>query len=452
MTERQDRGDQAAGQGRLAQVIATRGGQAPPEAPFVIEHREALIYMLCEAAELEHGIMCQYLFAAFSLKQSADEGLTPQQADAVQRWRKHISHIATQEMLHLALVQNLLAAIGGAPHMSRPNFPQPASHYPAGVHLALLRFGERALRHFMYLERPEGMALEDPDGLAAYGRAEPSMQAGDIVPRGQDFATVGHLYRSIEAGIAHLADKYGEQWLFVGPPSAQATSEQFGWPELTPVTGVASAQLAIDEILDQGEGPRGHWQNAHFGQFVSILDEFEQLRAADRGFEPVRPVLAVNVRPGEREPAPPLVTDPLTRRVMDLFNVSYEILLQILQRFFAHTEETSAQLKALADAGVDVMFRVVKPLGDLITTLPAGPEYPGRTAGPSFELFYESDYVLPHREAAWLLLTERLEEAAAFCGSIAPSPDAGLAGQLAAVRDSLTDIAGALAAHGPGRP
>lgn len=30
---------------------------------FVIEHREALIYMLCQAAELEHGLMCQYLFA-----------------------------------------------------------------------------------------------------------------------------------------------------------------------------------------------------------------------------------------------------------------------------------------------------------------------------------------------------------------------------------------------------
>jgi hypothetical protein len=50
-----------AGRGRLAQVIASRGGLASPEAPFVIEHREALIYMLCEAAELEHGIMCQYL-------------------------------------------------------------------------------------------------------------------------------------------------------------------------------------------------------------------------------------------------------------------------------------------------------------------------------------------------------------------------------------------------------
>src|ERR1700745_58654 len=97
-----------AGQGRLAQVIATRGGMAAPEAPFVIEHREALIYMLCEAAELEHGIMCQYLFAAFSLKQRADEGLSDRELDAVQRWRERISHVATQEMLHLALVHNIL--------------------------------------------------------------------------------------------------------------------------------------------------------------------------------------------------------------------------------------------------------------------------------------------------------------------------------------------------------
>src|SRR5579871_2403291 len=91
----------AAGQGRLAKIIATRGGKAAPEAPFVIEHREALIYMLCEAAELEHGIMCQYLFAAFSLKQSIDEGLTGKELEAVTRWRKHVAHIATQEMLHL---------------------------------------------------------------------------------------------------------------------------------------------------------------------------------------------------------------------------------------------------------------------------------------------------------------------------------------------------------------
>src|SRR6516165_9380297 len=436
--------------GRLAQVIATRGGLAPPEAPLVIEHREALYYMVCEAAEVEHGIMCQYLYAAFSLKQPEAEGLSPEEAQAVQRWRKHISHIATQEMLHLSLVQNLLSAIGGAPHLSRPNFPHPASHYPAGVHLALLPFGEAALRHFMFLERPEGMDLDDAEGMAAFGRATPVMQQGEIVPRSQDFKTVGHLYRSIEAGIAHLADKFGERRLFVGPPRAQATQEYFGWPELVAVTDTASAQKAVDEILEQGEGPRGHWKDAHFGQFVAILDEYTQLRQANPAFDPVRPVIPVNVRPSERDTGIALATDPVARQAMDLFNVSYEILLLMLQRFFAHTEETDPQLKALADACVNLMFGAIEPLGDLVTTLPAGADYTGRTAGPSFELFYESDYVLPHREAAWVLLVERIRQAIDFCEPGAPC-DQWVTDGLREVRSGLTGIADALAVHLPAR-
>ena len=94
------------------------------------------------------------------------------------------------------------------------------------------------------------------------------MNERDIVPPGQDFATVGHLYRSIEQGIAHLAAKYGERWLFVGPPRAQATEPHFRWPELIAVTDLASARRAVEQILEQGEGPRGDWRNAHFGQFV----------------------------------------------------------------------------------------------------------------------------------------------------------------------------------------
>jgi CDGSH-type Zn-finger protein/truncated hemoglobin YjbI len=407
-----------AGTGRLAQVIATRGGLAPPEAPFVIEHREALIYMLCEAAELEHGIMCQYLFAVFSLKQDDGEGLTEAELAATRRWRKVISHVATQEMLHLALVQNLLTAIGAAPHLSRPNFPHPASHYPAGVHLALLPFGEEAVRHFMFLERPEGMDIRDADGMAAFGRAQPLMEAGDIVPRGQDFKTIGHMYRSIEAGFRHLAEKHGEDWLFVGPPRAQATPEYFGWPELVPVTDLASAQRAIDEILEQGEGPRGAWQEAHFGQFVEVLDEYLQAKEANLGLQATRSVQTVNVRPCDQDVEVPLCSDVVTARVMDLFNVAYEVLLQIFERFFAHTDESDTQLKTLADATVGLMVRVIKPLGDLITTLPAGSDYPGQTAGPSFELFYESDYLLPHRDAAWALLAERLHVAAGFAQEI----------------------------------
>ncbi len=438
-----------AGSGRLAQVIATRGGTAAPEAPFVIEHREALIYMLCEAAELEHGIMCQYLFAAFSLKQSTGEGLTEAELAAANRWRKQVLHVATQEMLHLALVQNLLTAIGGPPHLVRPNLPLPAAHYPAGVQLALLPFGEQALAHFMFLERPEGMDLDDADGLAATARAEPLMNPSDIVPRPQDFATVGHLYRSIEAGFAHLAEKYGEEWLFVGPPRAQATPEYFRWPELVTVADLDSAQRAIDTILEQGEGARGDWRNAHFGQFVAILDEYQQMRSANPSFDPVRAVIAANVRPPQGDVEVPMITDPLTARVADLFNVGYEILLQVFYRYFAHTEETDAQLKVLADATVSLMSSVLQPLANVITTLPAGPGHGGKTAGPSFELFYEADYLLPHREAAWTLLAERLEVAASFCVSVGSDCSTLVADRLTAITAALEEIAQTLSAHLP---
>src|SRR5262245_24832300 len=171
------------GRGPLAEMLAARGGRAAAEAPFVIEHREALVYMLCEAAELEHGTMCQYLFAAFSLKQREDEGLTTGELAAVARWREVITHVATEEMLHLALVHNLLSAIGAAPHLSRPNLPAPAHHYPAGVNLTLVPFGEPALQHFMYLERPEGMELEGAEGIdAPLHEAVPLTVDGDIVP------------------------------------------------------------------------------------------------------------------------------------------------------------------------------------------------------------------------------------------------------------------------------
>ena len=436
------------GQGRLAEVLASRGGRAAPEAPFVIEHREALIYMLCEAAELEHGIMCQYLFAAFSLKQREDEGLTNGELTAVNRWRKAISHVATEEMLHLALVHNLLSAIGAAPHFGRPNLPAPAHHYPAGVNLTLVPFGEQALQHFIFLERPEGMEYEGAAGVdVPIHEAVPLLAERDIVPQPQDFATVGHLYRSIEQGFAHLAERFGEGNLFVGPPRAQATPDSFHWPELVAVTDLASAQKAIDTILEQGEGARGHWEQAHFGQFVRILDEYREMVAASPDFDPVRSVMFATVRRCEHDDTVPQIGDRVTSRCGDLFNVSYEILLQMMERFFAHTEETDAQLGTLADVTVTLMVRVLKPLGNLITTLPVGPDHPGMNAGPSFELFYENDYLMPHREAAWALLEERVREAANFCGLVQQIAIESVARELSPVEEALNDVADSLAAH-----
>jgi hypothetical protein len=430
----------------LARVIATRGGLAPPEGPFVIEHREALIYMLCEAAELEHGILCQYLFAAFSLKRRAEEGLTGDELAAVTRWRSQILHVASQEMLHLALVQNLLSAVGAAPPFARPNLPAPARPTTrAGVQLALLPFGEQALQHFMFLERPEGMDLDDAAGLAAVGRAKPKLGEGRHSAAGAGFCDDRASVSVYRGRVRPPVNQTGRGLVVHWPAAGTGKC----WPELVAVTDLASSQRAIEEIVEQGEGARGDWRDAHFGQFVEILDEYQQMREARPGFDPVRPVIAANVRPPERDVEVPLITDLLTARVVDLFNVSYEILLQIFQRYFAHTDETDAQLKALADATVGLMVQVIEPLGDLITALPAGPGYEGRTAGPSFELFYESDYLMPHREAAWALLTERLDEAARLCDQLASGNGQPIAGQLRPVFTAMWEISQALAAHLP---
>ena len=268
-------------------------------------------------------------------------------------------------MLHLALVQNLLTAVGAAPRLARPNFPMPAYAFPAGVRIELVPFGEAALRHFAFLERPDGMAVDDAEGFEAIAQAValPHDEDDEIVPHLQEFDTIGELYRSIVAGLEYLEGRLGPTRLFIGPPSAQATEEHFRWPELVAVTDLASARRAIETIVEQGEGARGEWRDAHFGRLLGILDEFLELKGADPGFEPARPVVAANVRPQSTGVVVPLITDPGTTRAMDLLNVTYEVLLQLLSRYFAHTDESPEQLEVLADVSVGLMYAAIKPLG-----------------------------------------------------------------------------------------
>jgi hypothetical protein len=93
------------------------------------------------------------------------------------------------------------------------------------------------------------------------------------------------------------------------------------------------------------------------------------------------------------------------------------------------------------------MVRVLKPLGNLITTRLVGPEFPGMNAGPSFELFYENDYLMPHRDAAWVLLEERIREAAKFCGLVREIAPQSVADELRPVEEALSDVADSLAAR-----
>jgi hypothetical protein len=388
--------------------------------------------------------MCEYLYAAFSLKSTAGPGLRADQLDAVERWRKVIFGIAAEEMLHWAMVQNLLAAVGSAPYVSRPHMPHQAKGYPPGVQVRLLPFGEAALQHFVYLERPEGMEGSDAEGFQPAGPPPAPMRPEEIMPRGQDFATVGHLYRSIEWGFAHLAGKLGEDRLFIGPEFQQAGETAFGWPDLRPITDVAGASRAIERIVEQGEGARGDWASAHYGRFLAVFDEYRAMRMGDPAFEPAHPVVAAAVRGVEGIEPDVYISDPATGGCSDLFNAVYELLLQMIARYFAFGHETPGQRQVLADAAVGLMFGAIKPLGLLLAALPVGPDHLGVTAGASFQLPYRASLLLPHRRSAWLRFAERLDELAAFAVGLHPPAGADV---VAAVSAALGQTASGLMAH-----
>jgi len=424
--------------------MAEDRGMSEPR--LVVEHREHLWYLLAEAAQLEHMIMCQYLYAGFSLKQDPGEGLDPAQLAAVNDWRKQINGIAVQEMLHLALVANLMTAIGAAPVFGRPNFPQRTNYFPPTVQLDLLPFGAGALTHFLYLERPEGMARVDAEGFTPQVPPFEPVAPSESLPRPQEFATVGHLYRGIADGLKHLAGQLGERGVFVSPARAQANPARFQWPEVIAVTDLDSALAAVEEIIEQGEGARGEWRDAHYGRFLRIWDSYEAMRRGDPGFEPARPVAMAFLRQPLDIAAPQtLITDPDSRAVAEVFDIGYEVLLHLLTRFFTHTDETDEQLDTLVGVAFGVMAEVLRPVGAALTRMPVGSEHPGRTVGPAFEMYYQMGNFVPWRDAAWSLLHERLALLTDRCDRLR-SRDR-IPAEISAVGEQAAALTARLAAH-----
>lgn len=426
------------------QFTALRLGPAT-EPPLPVESREQLVYLLTQACELEQGVLCEYLFALYSLKGDPQDGLGSEQLAQVGRWGRTLSEVAVQEMLHLALANNLLIAVGSGPHFHRPNFPIRCQWYPPDVRLGLVPFSEAALRHFMYLERPDSIDLEDPAAFAAICDCRPlTATSTTLMAAPQTYHTVGHLYRSIEHGFKRLVERYGEGDVFIGPPRVQARPEVFGWPELVPVTDLASARAAIELIVEQGEGAGGDWRQAHFGRFSTILGEFLEATRADPHFSPARPARPAYVRLPPDQPQATVISDPLTAQVAEVFDAIHQTMLQVLCRCFTHSDETDEEVQTLVGTAVRLMAGVLRPLGSVLTTLPLGPDHPGELAGPSFYIVHPSQFMLPFREAAWKVVVQRLGETADACARL--GLEAGL-GQVAELEPNLRAIAARVQAH-----
>jgi hypothetical protein len=346
----------------------------------MIETRAQLIHTLTEAAEIEHNLLCSYLYAVFSLKRAGEPGVSARQGEAVERWRKTILSIALEEMAHLACVNNLLVAVGGAPHVDRPNLPVAPGYHPAGIVVRLTPFDAATLDHFIFLERPEGLALPDGDGFDPTG-AERETAVDGLTPSAQDYQTVGELYDSLADGFRRLAGQLGEATLIDARGIGQLDSETARLPDIPRITGLAAALATIEQIKEQGEGSRGA-DDSHFDRFRSIRDEWAELTAADPDFAPAWPAAhdPVMRRPVDAT-ARVWVTEPAAARHLDLANAIYGTMLGALAQCFG--ERDAAEQRVLMHTTVELM-EASAAVATALARMPANAERPGVNAGITF--------------------------------------------------------------------
>ncbi|MBK9035754.1 MAG: hypothetical protein IPL61_31645 [Myxococcales bacterium] len=395
----------------------------PPIAP--IRTRADLIDALGRAAELEHAIMCQYLYAAFSLDPSAP-ALTPADSETVRGFMMGCLLIARQEMEHLGLVSNLLVAIGAPPNFDRPNLPLPPMYYQLELPLALVPFGATFLELAARLEAP---CEEPPDH-----------------PPHPYYTSIAEVYERLRAGFVTLGSPGAPTaaTLFLGPQAPQLENTSFGaapgqiWYDITlaRVTDLTSALAAIDLIRIQGEGATPTVLAApmlldvqadttsHYARVVAMHQAWDALLPAARAAA-LRPVPAnpISYQHGDVDPDATvcLFRDPRAVALATLGVRAYELMLLMLTRQYGASDATPADLAMYqAIAFFPLMTTVVRPVSEMLVQLPAGDGH--HAAAFTFEL---DGPIRAYRDRAsfHVQLVERFEDLALGFAALAREPE-----------------------------
>lgn len=320
---------------------------------------QAVLTALQNAVQLEHATIPLYLYALYSLDASKNAEIA-----AI------LQSVVVEEMLHMTLAANVLNALGGSPTIDQPGFiPTFPGPLPGGVESQLTvelgPFSMAQLATFLAIEEPES-PLDFPTELAAV-----------------EGITIGQFYEAISAAIAALGDG-----AFVDPPRNQVGPDLMD--EAVVVVDVATAQQAIQTIVEQGEGTSTQPLEvvgsgyAHYYRYMQIQKGHLLVPVSPPGPNPddnyaytgaaipfdQSGVYAVATNPG---PYPPGTAAAFAN---DTFNYTYTSLLKSLHDLFNGTA-TSDQL--------NVALGLMMSLKGQAKAMMSGIPNPQLLVGPTFQ-------------------------------------------------------------------
>lgn len=374
--------------------------------------RERAVALLHLGSEVEHSLMVEYLYAAYSLDECQD---SEHRRNLVKRWRAMVLEIAREEMGHLASVQNVLTLIGGPLCFEREDYPIiDPNLWPFPFELEPLT--KDSLAKYVLTEAPSDEVLaklhltEEIDQIKRRLTRDDHLTVNRV---GAIYSDIIELFTAgpmIQGPIVPGVDVHP----FVATTDIQADSLPFqvdpsawglGYKQILieVASDRPSALAALSKVSIQGEGPMtaddkhlpAEFAKSHFGRFLAIYREFPE----PSDWSPARPI-ATNPSTN------PHVPKKLQRLIMGpaapwaaLANLRYRMLLLYLKHSFYVEAPAMHPTRSPRGALVSWIFGEMYNLRSLSEILMGMPLQPGSSlmAGPPFELPYTLE--LPSRSA-----------------------------------------------------
>jgi hypothetical protein len=432
-------------------VRPPRPGAAPGETidplvpPPELNGRDYAIFLLRVAAEIEHGLMAQYLFAAYSLEPPS---APPAQHARVRRWQETILGIAKEEMAHLVTVENLLTALGGPLQFNREDFPNDNVLYKSGFRLQPLSLA--SLATYVCAESPEvweGEQAAEIKRLAEMETGGPVNRVGRLYE--QLITLLGDATRVADSAFHRDTKAFQASWdewgrgYRLGQRGRQDSSDPDApdVPELVidTVDSRATALAALQQVGEQGEGfgtPRNE-DESHFERFLAIYTALSGLSEAERDALVRRvatnPTTDLDGPDVSAEPTDPQTTSPISnpeaRLWAHLFNVRYRKLLVTLSHAFELADER-ADLGTPGPRGSQIhrafseMYNL-RSIAGLLVALPLDHAKPdAERAGPPFQMPHT--LMLPQLEVdRWRLHLDILDASSTLIGQLTTADGTG---------------------------